>query len=612
MKNNSMKNSGMKSTGIKGALRAYQIVWKMDKLIILLLFPSAVLRAVKPYVALLATSFILQGFADGYRFQTLLSIALTAVGAGFLIDLAVQYLTKVQETHNDVYIPDIYLTQSEKYLTMDYQLLESPAVNDISERIARDNRWGSGYYNLSYYLSGLLDNVFGFLIGGAMIIPFFAADGLRGGLVFLILLLSVAAASSLINSKAVQARLTAHLNSKDPKYDTKYQFYFIYGCLISSLLKTARIYNCRPLISGYLNEDERRQNEFCKVFTKYSSLSGFLGALTNGILTAGAYLFVVAKAVTGAVSVSNVVRYAGTIYNMADSFFGLSSSFTSLINQTDRIQSMIEFMEIKNVLYKGTLPVEKRDDNEYEIEFKDVSFRYPGSEEYSLRHFSISLRVGQKLAVVGMNGSGKTTMIKLLCRLYDPTEGEITLNGINIKKYNYKEYMELFSVVFQDFKLLSFQLSENIACSTTADPEKLSKVIQKVGMSERIEVMDQGYQTYLYHDFDQGIEISGGEAQKIALARALYKDAPFIVLDEPTAALDPIAEYEIYSKFNSIVDGKTAVYISHRLSSCRFCDDIAVFEGGQIVQRGSHDELVADKDGKYYELWSAQAQYYTE
>ncbi len=271
---------------------------------------------------------------------------------------------------------------------------------------------------------------------------------------------------------------------------------------------------------------------------------------------------------------------------------------------------MLEFMEMQNVLYKGTLPVEKRSDNDYKIEFRNVSFKYPGNEQYSLRNFSIQLTIGHKLAIVGMNGSGKTTMIKLLCRLYDPCEGMITLNGIDIKKYDYSEYMSIFSLVFQDFKLFSFKLSENIACAINIDRERATKILDVLGLSERTKKMQSELDTYLYNDFDKGVEISGGEAQKIAFARALYKNAPFIILDEPTAALDPIAEFEIYSKFNEIVGDKTAIYISHRLSSCRFCDDIAVFHEGKLIQRGGHDILIADEKGKYYELWNAQAQYY--
>ena len=243
--------------------------------------------------------------------------------------------------------------------------------------------------------------------------------------------------------------------------------------------------------------------------------------------------------------------------------------------------------------------------------FKDI--KYPESEQYSLRHVNMKFKVGERLAVVGMNGSGKTTFIKLLCRLYDPTEGEILLNGINIKKYRYDEYMDIFSVVFQDFNLFSRPLDENVAGSMNPDEERVASCLKDAGFELDETKMTKGLKTWLYKNIDkEGVEISGGEAQKIAIARALYKDAPFIILDEPTAALDPIAEAEIYEKFNDIVGDKTAVYISHRLSSCKFCDEIAVFHEGTVIQKGTHEELLQDTAGKYYELWNAQAKYYNE
>ena len=226
---------------------------------------------------------------------------------------------------------------------------------------------------------------------------------------------------------------------------------------------------------------------------------------------------------------------------------------------------------------------------------------------------NLKFKVGEKLAVVGMNGSGKTTFIKLLCRLYDPTEGEILLNGVNIKKYDYNEYLSIFSVVFQDFRLFAFSLGQNVAAGAKYDGKKAAACLEKAGFGKRLAAMPQGLDTKLYRDFDpNGVEISGGEAQKIALARALYKDAPFIILDEPTAALDPVSEYEVYSKFNEISGNKTAIYISHRLASCRFCDKILVFDAGCIVQHDTHEALLAQLGGKYSELWNAQAQYYVK
>ena len=231
----------------------------------------------------------------------------------------------------------------------------------------------------------------------------------------------------------------------------------------------------------------------------------------------------------------------------------------------------------------------------------------------ALNGVDLKLPTGKINGLLGPNGSGKTTFIKLLCRLYDPTEGTILLNGIDIRKYDYREYISIFSVVFQDFCLPDLPLGENVAAATEYDEALARSCLEKAGFGQRLESLPQGLDTYLGKRLSKdGVDMSGGEEQKIALARAIYKDAPFIVLDEPTAALDPIAEAEIYSSFNDIVEDRTAIYISHRLSSCKFCEDILVFDKGAIVQQGSHELLVADGDGKYHDLWQAQAQYYND
>lgn len=249
---------------------------------------------------------------------------------------------------------------------------------------------------------------------------------------------------------------------------------------------------------------------------------------------------------------------------------------------------------------------------ECEIEFRNVTYKYFGADEPTIKNLSFTLHKGEKLALVGLNGSGKSTLVKLLCRLYDPTEGEITLNGIDIRKYSLKEYTDLFSVVFQDSALLAFLIGENVAADTEYDRELAEECVRRAGFSERLDEMPQGLDTCIYKDFDEkGVEISGGEAQKLCLARAVYKGSPFIVLDEPTAALDPISEYDIYTKFNSIVGTRTAVYISHRLSSCRFCDNITVLDKGKISERGSHKALL-ENNGVYAKMWNAQAEYYKD
>ena len=617
-----MENNEVKSSGLNGALKVYKMLYDTDKLVVLLPFPAAILRAVKPYVTLLATAYILDGFVSKKMYSTLLSIALGAVVLKFVLDFIESHLTKIQQARNDVCIRKIYMTKAEKYMAMDYQLLESPAVHAINTRITWHTSWGGGFDSLPGHLELLLDSFFGFFVGAIMLVPFFVNDHIESIGIIMVPLFLFSLIMSFFNTKIVKKR-QKHLCDPDPKYNQKHSAYFIYQLSISSILKTARIYGLKQVLSQYIDEGDasaRKQKdtpaalskEYTWIFTKYSSASGFISGVTSSMFTVAAYLFIVARAVAGAISVGNIVRYAGTIYNLANSFFSFSSAISNLVDQTDRVQSILELMEIQNVLYKGTLPVEKRTDNRYEIEFHNVSFKYPGRDDYSLRHVSIKLNIGQKLAIVGMNGSGKTTMIKLLCRFYDPSEGVITLNGIDIKEYAYTEYMNIFAVVFQDFKIFSFKLSENIACSIDIDAERAATVINKVGLAKRTQKMVDGLNTCLYNDFDEGVEISGGEAQKVALARALYKNAPYVILDEPTAALDPLAEFDIYSKFDQIIGDKTAIYISHRLSSCRFCDDIAVFHEGELIQRGNHTTLLAVKDGKYYELWNAQAQYYND
>ena len=242
--------------------------------------------------------------------------------------------------------------------------------------------------------------------------------------------------------------------------------------------------------------------------------------------------------------------------------------------------------------------------------FLGVRYGRAYTESYALQNVNLKINNGEHLAVVGRNGSGKTTFIKLMCRLYDVTDGEILINGENIQAYTKESIINLYSVVFQDFKIFSVSLKDNVCASTALDTDRLYTCLENANIKERVERLPNKENTYLYKDLNKGgVEISGGEAQKLALARALYKDAPVVVLDEPTAALDPIAENEIYSRFNSFVQSKTAIYISHRLSSCVFCDTIAVFDHARLVESGTHTALLA-ADGQYAALWNAQAKYY--
>lgn len=340
---------------------------------------------------------------------------------------------------------------------------------------------------------------------------------------------------------------------------------------------------------------------------RYMGIISLLSQVSAGI----SYVFIGAKAIYGVIHIGEVVMYAGAVNRLVEALQQMISEFISIEYRMEYLKIYEEFIHRPNMHYDGTLPIEKRTDSRYELEFQDVSFLYPHTETYVLKHVNLKFHIGDKMAIVGRNGAGKSTLIKLLCRLYEPTEGKILLNGIDIGLYDYREYVDIFSVVFQDFKIYSFPVGENISGSETLDEKQAWNVLREVGLKERIEAMPEKLGTQLYKNNGEGVELSGGEAQKLAIARALYKDGPFIILDEPAAALDPFSEAEIYENFNEMIHGKTAIYISHRMSSCKFCDDIVVLDEGCITERGSHEQLIS-LGGVYAELYQTQAKYYEE
>lgn len=506
---------------------------------------------------------------------------------------------------------------SDKQMSLDYDDLEDVSIQKQRQEVEE---------NLFMFGNGLAQLVWGTSVMVKVFVNIFVALLMSGTLfisktgekivdhpIWIVAILGCITLCGFSNYKATRKENSLFMKWCDNSLWFNRTFMFFGHELYTNLerAKDVRIYRQDTLAIKKIEELEawgkaEKKNSFHMAF--FPSVAGFIVGLGN----CACYLFVAIKAFLGAYGVGSVVQYVSVLTRLGDGIRDLMFMVSDNELYCAHLKKMYDYLDIPNHMYQGSLTVEKREDNEYYIEFRNVSFKYPRTENYVLRNVNLKFKIGEKLAVVGMNGSGKTTFIKLLCRLYDPTEGEILLNNVDIRKYDYKEYMSIFSVVFQDFKLFSFGLGQNVSASFHYNEELAKKCLEKAGFYGRLQSMKKGLETSIYKDLDEeGVEISGGEAQKIALARALYKNAPFIILDEPTAALDPIAEYEVYSKFNEIVQDKTAIYISHRLSSCRFCDVIAVFDGGQIVQRGVHDRLLQDTHGKYYELWNAQAQYYT-
>lgn len=336
-----------------------------------------------------------------------------------------------------------------------------------------------------------------------------------------------------------------------------------------------------------------------------------VGGIESGLFSLVAYGVVCIKVFTKAITTGAFMKYTGALLQFHQAISKLLWSEVEVTRLIKILEPLADYMDRENQLHTGTLPLEKREDGVYELEFHNVSFSYPNTDQYILKNINAKISNKSKMAVVGPNGAGKTTFIKLLCRLYDPTEGTITLNGIDIRKYDYEEYLSLFGVVFQDFFLFSSSIAENVAAEKDFDVARVSACLEKSGVLDFVSSLSKGLDTIIENGDEDAVDLSGGQCQKISIARALYKDAPYVILDEPTAALDPISEAEIYEKFDEMVKNKTSIYISHRMSSCRFCDEILVFDEGKLSERGHHDQLVS-KEGLYSKLWHAQAQYYAE
>lgn len=501
----------------------------------------------------------------------------------------------------------------------DYSLLENSDFQDLlkSYRTVAGNH--GGVLCMPYYIFGIiLNGIFGVIFSLFILAPSFEKiihfdnTAFVSSWVFALITILLCAACSVTMTLVGNKLSKISVKHFDSMY--KSMGMFIYWFDFSSNYKNGkdtRIFGAAPLIKNeymhWLNDDYDVSWKQVQEVKGYNLALSVFQSVIVGIL----YIYIALRAFAGSFSADDIVIVTGVVTVMVPAIGQISNIPMFLNTWTANAEYLKRINDYDSDRYFGTLPVEKRTDNDYEIEFKNVSFKYSGSDAYALKNVSAKLKIGEHLAFVGANGSGKSTFIKLLCRLYDPTEGQILLNGIDIKKYNIKEYMSLFSVVFQDFSLFSVPLSQNVSASIEYDEEKLWKCLNEAGIAERVKEFDKKEETVLYKTLDdEGVEISGGEAQKIAIARALYREAPFIVLDEPTAALDPISEFEIYSRFNSFAKEKTAIYISHRLSSCRFCDKIMVFDKGNIVQFGTHESLLAEFEGKYSRLWTSQAKYY--
>lgn len=502
---------------------------------------------------------------------------------------------------DDLMAKHLDATLNNKSIRMDYEDCENPDMKDLVERARRGmNNDTMGLSESVMLLSQIISHVITFV--SVFIIVVTAK---------MPILLVISVINVIVNMilAGIWNKIEIQFQEKNIRLNRRFSYFF--GTLVNfQFAKEMRLYHARSLVK---NSCEKCNNEMYKVYFKLSAKQTVMNILTNiySIIVENllVYVLLIIAFAKGLIDVPKLTLLFTSFTTFSNSLFGAVNSLLYYKKVSALQSKYIDFMELPNKKRKGTiipkLPIES-------IEFKNVSFKYPRTDQYIVKNINLKINKDERISLVGLNGAGKTTIIKLLCRLYDIDEGEIRVNGINIKEYDYDAYLKLFSVVFQDFKVISFSVKENIEILED-NPELLYDAFERAGIKERINELPQKEHTFINKWFTKdGVEFSGGEMQKLAIARAIYKDGPIVILDEPTAALDPLAEAEIYYRFNEVIGKKTTIFISHRLSSCRFSDRIVVLDGQKIEEVGTHDELMKNESGRYREMFEAQAKYYQD
>lgn len=519
-----------------------------------------------------------------------------------------------------------------KAYALPYELLERDSTRRLRDEVSGAiGLSGAGMASLYWDMDVVWTNLFTAGMGAVILVASLAgmppADR-AGGSFGLAGLAALAAFSSFVACRMTGKRfdVTFELFLKGARYARYGDYYHMNYLPDEDAAMDARIYSqermildqCQTKCYERLAEGKERE---------YSAASRYDGVKLGCSIVCGCavYLAVGRGAMEGAVGCGSVILLYSAVTRLIEAAARMAEILTDLRNNNEHLLRYFRYMDLPEARESGGVRGMAEGQKSFvsgkpdggggsgcDIVFQNVSFRYPDSDAYALKDVNLRLCAGEKTVIVGENGSGKTTLVKLLCRLYRPASGSILLNGRDIWDYDYGEYMGYLAAVFQDFSLFAFSLAENVAGSREYEGERVLAALEKVGLSGLVAGYPKGISQPLFHDFDEeGVDISGGEAQKLAIARAVYKDVGIMVLDEPTAALDPYAEHEIYENFGKLAEGKTVLFVSHRMSSCRMCDRIVVMEAGEAVQTGTHEELLADGGGKYSQLWNAQAKYYT-
>ena len=590
-----------------------KLLWAMDRKFPVIVILQGGLNALLFYLPVLLVARILDLLVYRENSADPVSIAVVGLVGIWILKGVKALLEKEMKTRSYQIAMRFETLVPVNTLNISFSDLESDYAKEMRARILADRSWGSGFFGVADKFCNLCNSGFELLGSVIMLIPLaMQVSGSAAGKVAAALLFNIglAVVGASVYAKWYQKKESAAMNQMT-QAEKNSRFWYMdeggSGAIGAQSLKDIFMYRAKKKIQKTI--DTEREGVRKNVFTiaRINSAGGLGTGMIQGILLCVSYYCVLALAIAGTITVGMVLRYAQAIFQACMSVSASIRLAGEFRTDVGRIASTLEYLNLEAEKTKGDSFTEM---TKGVIEFRNVSFRYPGTKELVLDHVSLKIEPSEKIAVVGKNGSGKTTLVKLLCRLYEPEEGEILWNGKNIREYDLREWQKIFAIVFQDYSLLSLTLGQNVAASEQYEAERAKEVLQLAGFGERLNKLKKGLETVVYPEYEQdGVSFSGGEEQKIAIARAIYKGGQICILDEPTAALDPVSESRVYESFDEIVKGKTAVYISHRLSSCKFSDRIFVLDNGKIAESGTHEALLS-QNGLYAQLWQAQAQYY--
>ena len=579
-----------------------------------------VIYAAVPYIGIVYGCDILNGLTSGRPQSEIMDAVYHLVFLTFAMTLVFHILDKLGNALRDSIRYRMQRDVADKAVRLDYQDLEKQETMQILAAALEGEKESGGVYWFSDKLGTLLGDAASIVYAFIVLLPVLATSGgeTENGFAWIVQSQGVIYFIFLLNllSMIVFLRISRKGNERqyrlyEESLDAVRKDSYFYREILSKYQtgKEIRIYGLKDLL---MRDMTAVWQEKCDIQARKMALQEKVSIqyqAVQAILLAFSYVVIGVRGTSGMITGADVVKYVSALTALGGACRYMIEHFETVLLNMQYLHHYYEYLHLPNRKETGTVSTKDLAGQELTFTLEHVSFRYPGVEEYSLRDVNLTLHYGEKIALVGPNGAGKTTLILLLCRLYEPTQGRILLNGRDIREYDYREYQNLFGVVFQDFQLFAMNVAENVAAADTYEEKRVWECLDKAGVGERVREMEQGVQTQLYNVGKKGVEVSGGEAQKIAIARALYKDAPCIILDEPTSALDPVAEYEIYAGFDQLVAKNLAVYISHRMSSCWFCERILVLEQGRIAEEGNHEALLA-KNGIYARMWNLQAKNY--